>query len=244
MDPYRIVIPSRKRTWLMPRMRALFPTADVTVDETEMAAYASYVPAARLIPHPPLPSITAIRNWMLDTFPEPCLVMIDDDVEFVKVLGGVMRGLKRAADILRLIENQIQIACDLDVGVFGWNPSCPLVSDWFARDPIAFNRPVVSAFGIRGAARTRRFDVKAVGRADLDWTLQALRDDRIVLVDQRFHFSVGTNETLPGGALGLITEDTRVQATTYLRAKWGPMIQPRVKGQKPKLPPAIARRQG
>lgn len=243
MEAYRIVIPSRKRAFLMPKVRTLLPTATITVDESEMTEYAKVVPLECLVPHPPLPSITVIRNWILDTFTEPCIVMADDDFEFVKVFGRTMRSLYRSADILQLIENQVQVATDLNIGVFGWYPSLVLSSNYFVNDPINVSKSLLGVFGIRGAARLRRFDPKAVGRADIDWFLQAMREDRIVLCDQRFHFSVGINGKTQGGALGLITEQHRKEATDYLRGKWGPFITLMKKGEKVRLGDVVKRRQ-
>lgn len=243
MEAYRLVCPSRKRTFLMGRYMAMFPYATVTVDESEMDAYAPFVPKEQLVPHPPFSCLPEIRNWILDTFTEPCIVMSDDDICQVKVLGGHMRGLKRAADLQRLIENGLQIAEDLDIGLFGWNPSCPLVSDYFVRDPISLTKDCAGIVGIRGPARHRRYDLGATGRADVDFTLQALAEDRIVLIDLRFHFDVGTNQSLKGGALGLISEEQRIKASDYTRKKWGNFIALRPTGQKPKLRSAVPRRQ-
>lgn len=227
----------------MARVRRLLPTATVTVEASEMAAYAPHVPPPLLVPHPPLPGIAAIRNWILDTFPEPCIVMADDDFQFVKVLGGSMRTIKRPADVQRLIENQLAIACDLDIGVFNWNPARPMTKHYQAHDPFSFSKDVWGVFGMRGNARHRRFDCRADGLEDVDMTLQALREDRIVLTDLRFHFDVGENQVTAGGNTTADTAAQRVRATTYLREKWGPIIPPRVSGRAPKRRASIPRRQ-
>jgi len=243
MDDYRIVVPSRKRPELMQRLLALVPTATVTVEDNEMVEYGKYVPPAQLVAHPPLGNIARIRNWIMDTFTEPCIIQMDDDFELMKCLGGAMRSLRQADDILRVIENQVQVATDLNIGIFGWYPSLPMVGDYFARDPFAFSKPCIGVFGCRGSARHRRFDPKSLGREDMDWTLQAVRDDRIVLCDCRYHASVGTNEKHEGGTLGLINEKMRLAATDYLRIKWGPIIELRKAGEKQMMGRAVSRRQ-
>jgi len=245
MDAYRIVIPSRKRTKLVQRVRTLLPTATVTVEASEMEDYAPFVPPDLLVPHPPLGGIAAIRNWILDSFPEPCIIMSDDDFNMVMVLGGVMRRLKNPEDIRRLIENQVTIATDLNIGIFNWNPGMPMVRNYNAQDPFSFTKDVWGVFGLRGESRTsRRFDLKADGLEDIDMTLQALRDDRIVLTDLRFHFDVGVNQTTQGGNLRADTAEQRVRATDHLRNKWGPELIPlRPTGLETKRRGAVPRRQ-
>ena len=246
MDDYRIVILSRKRSFNMPVVRHLLPTATVTVEESEMEAYAPFVPSHLLVPHPKLPGpgMTPLRNWVLDNFPEPCIVQSDDDFQFVKVLGGACRILKHPADVQRLIENAIQICCDLDIGVFNWSPLVMAGRTYSARDPICFTRDCWGVFGMRGRARAeRRFDVKAIALQDIDWSLQAVRDDRILLTDMRYHFDVGENRTKPGGNMHSDAEKWRTMAVDYLRTKWGPMIPLLPKGQRQPVRPTIPRRQ-
>ena len=224
MDAYRIVIISRKRSRNMRVMRALLPTATVTVEESEMHEYAPHVPAHLLVPHPKLPGVTFLRNWVMDHFTEPCIVQCDDDLTHVKILGGACRTLRRACDILRVIENGVQVATDLDIGVFNW--TCVLMAgrSYQAHDPFSFTKDCAGIFGIRGTARHRRFDELTPSWEDIDFSLQAIRDDRILLTEMRYHFDFGPMRQSAGGNLSAASETQRMQGASYLRAKWGAMM--------------------
>jgi len=62
-------------------------------------------------------------------------------------------------------------------------------------------------FGLRGAARNRKFDPQMIGREDIDFSLQSLMDDRIMLGDMRFYFDHGRIFSGRGGNAGKITRD-------------------------------------
>src|SRR5688572_765738 len=103
----------------MATIRALLPDAWVCVDEREAA---EYKPACgdRLVLHPPTTNNVQVRNWIIDHFQSPCLVMIDDDLRQVRLMVTGKR-TKDPADIRRIIENSAAICADVGLTAFCWN---------------------------------------------------------------------------------------------------------------------------
>jgi len=90
-----------------------------------------------------------------------------------------------------------------------------------ANRPIRAVQPVCVAFGIRGAARSRRYDESLIGRGDLDWTLRTLRDDRAVYADTRFFFANGRIFGGAGGNVDLVDQRRRIAVTREIKRRWG-----------------------
>jgi hypothetical protein len=212
----RIVVPSRRRVGLMPKLLSLLPHATVCVDEEEIAAYRPHVPA--LWSHPPFANMASTRNWILDQVPESVCVMVDDDLTGVRTMvGRHSRKIDDPHAILQLIVNQAQLARDLKVPVFCWAATGD--PEFFKEsDPFSFVAPVFGAFGV--VARGVRFDDLLRGRSDIDFTMRALLEHRIVLQDRRYHFNTPPYGSA-GGAMGLRTAATEADATRALKARWG-----------------------
>ena len=63
-----------------------------------------------------------------------------------------------------------------------------------------------------------------VGRADLDWTLRTLLEDRCVYADVRFYFDCGAVFSGRGGNVGLISPKQFEEASRNIRRAWGKHI--------------------
>ena len=151
------------------------------------------------------------------------MFFVDDDVKDVRTTFPKPRHLK-AKGIQQIIENAIQAITDLDLTVccFSRTPN------WSIIDP--FNSPIVPVqfatvgFGVRGAARRRVSDESLMGRADMDWGLRTLRDDRCVYADIRYFFDNGTIFGGEGGNVGLIDEEHRKTITEKIEKRWGKYV--------------------
>lgn len=208
----------------MPRLLSLVPNARVVVAESERDEYARFVPAGQLDTHPDLRGMAAIRNHILDHSPADCVVMIDDDLKCVERLVGSRAKIKDPQTIAEIIENARQCAEDLGIGVFCFNRSANTVLVTPEAIPFRMVMPVSCTFGVRGPARQRRFDPQMPGKADLDYTLRTLADDRVLWADCRWLFDHGRVFGGRGGAVGVLTDD-QVEATNLkLKARWGPFI--------------------
>ena len=222
MLPYRIVVPSRKRTFLIHELLVRVPVATVVVDAKEAASYLKAgIPQDQLVTHPSLKNLPSIRNYIMDRFTEPALIFMDDDFQAIKVLGGPGGWLKTWPDIQRMLENGIELSEDLGIGVFCWNVFPANSKDYQSNDPFSLTATPIGTFIVMGSSRHRHFDLNTVGRADIDFGLQALLHDRILLCDKRYYMFHGMKEHLPGGASGIITDAIREASTKYMRTKWG-----------------------
>jgi len=226
MESLRIVVPSRKRVNNMRRLLGLIPEALVCVAREELSAYAQAVPKRQLLGHDVSGGLPAIRDWINETIQEDCLVMIDDDLQCVRALTKP-RGNRRITDPVvlgQIIENSARVAADLDIGVFCWTRTM----NRLLLDPLVIPfkpvQPMSSSFGLRGPARQRRFDSGLLARADVDFTMRTLRDDRLLLCDCRFYFDHGRIFSGSGGQVGLVDSASFDAATKELERRWGKFL--------------------
>jgi hypothetical protein len=215
--PYTIIVPSHKRAERMPQLLSLLPTATICVEESEGAAYAARVPEGQLLLHPPVPGMAALRNWLLDHCPTETCVQIDDDLE--AIFSQTWERARKITDpniIRQLIENGVNIATDLGLGLFCWG-----------RMPVFYNgaKPFGLTSMAMGAVVIRRgrlrFDDRITMHEDFDLTLQALLVDRVVLCDRRFYWDFGTLYGEPGGAQAQRTAERMRALKVILKEKWG-----------------------
>ena len=230
METLRIVIPSRRRSQNIGHMLGLLPGATVCVAREEADAYRAVVPKKQLLLHDNLPGLVHIRNWLNESIQEDCLVQVDDDLRWVAALIGKSRKIVNPAVIAQIIANSHYIAADLDIGCFCWSRTQNTVLLRPEFWPVRFVGPVSCSFGLRGAARSRQFDIKFEGRADFDFTLQTLLDDRILYCDTRFYFDHGRIFGGRGGNVGLIDSAKFDESGRLLAEKWGRFINRKAPG--------------
>lgn len=218
---YQIVVPSRKRPHNMETIRWLLPTAKICIDEREVDDYAPYVEASRRLVHPPIDGLPGTINWMMDHVDAPALIEIDDDFCGVQSNVGAKRFIIDAEEILAIIENALTAASDLGLTTFCWSrtPNTTIIHP--DTRPIVPTQSVCNAFGIMGAARHRHYDTAMLGRADVDWTLRTLHEDRCVYADVRFYFDCGRVFGGRGGNVGLVTPEIFKNSSRLIVDKWG-----------------------
>jgi len=202
----------------------LLPNALVAVAASERADYAAAVPAKQLLTHPDLPSLMAIRNWLSDTVQEDCLVQVDDDLACIRPLIGKQRPVTDPETIAAVIENSQVVSRDLGINVFCWSRARNVAMAHPKLLPVRFVQPVSSSIGLRGAARRRRFDELLVGRADLDFTMKTLLEDRILYADMRWYFDHGRIFAGKGGNVGLVGDEAFARTTAELYRRWGRFV--------------------
>jgi len=221
---YKIIVPSRGRPHNMPKLRKLLPTAIVTVDERELDAYRPHVPDELLLPHPPMEGLWAVLNWAQEAITTPILFEVDDEFSGVHCLVGSRRTIRKPEEIMAIIENAMQAAVDLDASAFCFSRSPNWMILRSDMQPIRPVQAVCCAFGMRGPARHRKYSGEFLGRADVDWTLKTLLEDRFVYADCRFYFDCGRIFSGRGGNVGMVTADRFDQTSKRLKTKWGEYI--------------------
>ena len=224
MLDYTIVVPSRKRVHNMPTILDLLPSALICVDEREKNDYLEIVDESKLITHPAFDGAPKIRNWLLEEIKTKAIFFIADDFVGVKSTTGSNRFITDPEEILQIIENAL-IACDdLGLGVccFSRTTNTTIINPDMR--PIVPVQQVFSALGVMNSARYRKWETCLHGRADIDYTMQTLKEDRCVYADVRFYFDFGRIYSGRGGAVGLITTEQFMASSVRLKKKWGKYI--------------------
>lgn len=221
---YTIVVPSRKRVHNMPLIMELLPSALICIDEREYDDYAPFVPKRQLLVHEPFDFLANAINFMMEKVESEILIEIDDDFRGVRTLTTPSRFITNPEEILAILENSAQVCKDLGLTTFCYsrtsNPGM-VKPDFIPARPVA---PVCNAFGVMGAARTRKYNPNFYGRGDVDWTLRTLLEDRAVYADMRFYFDCGAVFGGRGGNVGLVKPKMFEATTTGLKRKWGKYI--------------------
>lgn len=220
----RVVIPSKGRAGLIGgRSLRLFPEAIVCVDEREAETYGAVVPPAQLWLHPPLPGISAIRNWILDNLPDEAFVMADDDISHAySKTGVVIKNYRHPAEVAQIIENACEVAQGIGAHLFGFTQDGGVFS-YKPQDPFCFNNWIGTVIGTIGRGIRYNEQLK-LGSEDIDISLQHLLEHRIVLIDERFHFlSVNRLRAQGGNAANRSLEVELAEGERLMRV-WGPYV--------------------
>ncbi len=217
----KIVIPTKNRADIIgDKALRLFPDATLCVGAAEVDAYAPL--SDNLLVHPDdVVGIGPLRQWVLDHVDDPCVVMVDDDVTHVYSQVGFHKLRIQDADTARcMVERMAILAADCGARVFGFNQAArPLAYANFR--PFSLNTWVGGVVGIIG--RELRYDTTLWLRADIDFCLQSLLRDRIVLVDGRYSF-IHTRFGGSGGNAAQRSSERHEREIAYLRRKWGPYL--------------------
>ncbi len=208
----------------MPVLRTLLPTAKICVDAREADDYRRFVPAANLLVHPPTEGAPAARNWIIANVKQPVLIQLDDDFVGVQVNVGSKRYITDSEEILAIFENAMVACNDLGVGCFCFSRTCNLTAIKPDMLPIKPTQQVYGCWGVLGSARHRLYDTSLKSRADLDWTLRTLLEDRCVYADTRFYFDFGTSFTGSGGNTGLVTPQQFLDSSREVKKRWGKSV--------------------
>ena len=217
----KTIIPTKGRADCVGRKALrLFPDATLCVGADEVEAYSRL--SGDLLVHPPeVVGIGPLRQWVLDHVDDPCVVMVDDDVTHVYSQVGFHKERIEDADTARaIVERLAVLAADAGVRVFGFQQAArPLTYANFR--PFSLDTWVGGLVGIIG--RELRYDTRLLLRADIDFCLQSLLADRIVLVDGRYSF-IHTRFAGGGGNARQRSAERHAREIAYLQRKWGPYL--------------------
>ena len=115
----QVVIPSRKRVESCREAFKLVPFADICVAESEKKDYAEFGRALRTHPDE-VTGMAAIRTWILDHYPQECVVTFDDDVfRLVCLVGHRPRAITDPEAVFRILFNSATIATTLEAEMRG-----------------------------------------------------------------------------------------------------------------------------
>ncbi|MBU1974624.1 MAG: hypothetical protein KKH52_04490 [Nanoarchaeota archaeon] len=220
MNKYRIVILSRSRSkWIS--AHKIFPEATLVVPDNEVDFYKHL--GLEIIPiNPEIRGLGEIRNWIIKKFPEEVIVMVDDDVTalwYMHVAYGV--NIKDPDYIQQVIENLIVMSLDLGVKCFGFNQAFD-VRKYRPFEPFRLKGWVGGVIGVIG--KDQLFTTVNKCKVDIDFCLEQLKTNRIILVDNRYSFIQKRDRNL--GGLSLIRTQNQIEAEKrFLKQKWQNHVQ-------------------
>jgi hypothetical protein len=224
MMKYQIVVPSRGRPQNCQTLLSLMPDACICVDEREAKDYAPHVPKKQLLLHPPTRGAPAARNWIIKSTLAPCLIMSDDDLVGVRSNVGSKRFITDPDEVMSIIENAVTCCADLKLSTFCWSRTANTTVIRPDERPIVPTQQVYGIWGMMNKARQRLYDESLISRADLDWTMRTLLEDRVVYADIRYYFDFGRSFSGAGGQSGLVTPDDFKRSTEIVAKRWGRSI--------------------
>lgn len=218
----KIVIPSKGRADILAeKALRLFPDALVCVGADEAPAYSKHT--QNLLVHPPeVTGIGPLRQWILDNVEDRTVVMVDDDVRhIISQCGFRSRRFDDPETARAIVERLAVLAGDAGARVFGfYQGGGPL--NYSNHRPFSFNHWVGGVVGVIG--RELRFDTSLILRADIDFCLQSLLRDRIIMLDCRYCF-IHTRFGGKGGNCTNRSSERHEREIAYLQRKWGPYLE-------------------
>jgi hypothetical protein len=217
---WTVAIPSKGRARNMSRMLSFFPDAHVFVDVREAEDYKPHVPKGQLFFHNSLPDQWHIWQEMLDREKSECVLLLDDDLEFVASFVRTYPKFRRYTDprdLKQIVENGVNILCDLDKPLYGWSGMAH-PGGFDPTRPISMTGVLTSALLVRG--RGYRLDLDTLC-CDLDLVLQVLLKDRVLFKDMRFYWCFGITAGNPGGCQTTDTMEVIRLSRERMKAKWG-----------------------
>ena len=200
----------------------LFSFAEVIVPVSEKQDY-EYKLKKEVLTYPDhIHGLSVLRNYVLRTFNEEIIIMINDDIKkILNIEHNIYTIIESPDDIKRLLDSTAQITKDLDKSLFGYKLSEDIRS-YTPTSPFAINSWVGSVIGVVG--RKFRFDEHNILKTDIDYSLQCLLHDRIVIKDNRYAF-VSEKISNTGGNSSYRTRDKVESEKMYLKRKWGKHIK-------------------
>lgn len=225
----RIVIPSHKRH---DRVFAKYLVEDpiICVAKSQADLYRQFNPDCEIVTHPDdIVGLVPKRNWMAKHFRE--LFMLDDDVCACKRLyaeKGEAARVRDRAEITAVIRNLHDIACLLDVHLFGFTSRIsPVMYDetnWLCLDKMVTG----CSYGVRYNKNTW-WNEELRLKEDFWISCYVKHTERRVLTDLRYNFEQKATFVNAGGLSAIRNQDEERRSILLMRRYFGGAI--RLKGQ-------------
>lgn len=227
----KVVIPSHKRADRV-KSKVLVPNPILCVAESQEDEYKFYNPECEIVTHPDsVVGLIPKRNWIVQHFGD--VFMIDDDVVAVQRLykpkGESNEVLKDPEQVQGIIDRLYSIAKMTGVSLFGFNKD---------QRPVFYDpaKPFVMDKNVTGCA------YGVIKGPNIWWNeeLQLKEDfwiscwikfkERLILVDERYHFNQVDTFVNAGGLSEIRNDRTEMQNMLKLKKYFGDAIQMKGKG--------------
>lgn len=229
MSKLRIVIPSHKRH---DRVFAKYLVNDpiICVAKSQADIYRDYNSDCEIVAHPDdVVGLIPKRNWMAKHFRE--LFMLDDDVDACKRLyceKGESARVHGKSEITAIIENLYEIACLLDVHLFGFTSRIsPVMYD--ETEYLSLDKMITGcSYGVRYNKNTW-WNEELRLKEDFWISCYMKYSERRVLTDLRYNFEQKNTFVNAGGLSAIRNQDEEQRSILLIRKYFGEAIK--LKGQ-------------
>lgn len=198
----------------------LFPNwIEIVVPDDEVDLYRDEVENPLIEIPSEVKGLGAVRNWVLKRFDEETVIMVDDDIlKMYSLTGPKSRSIKDPDEVIQVLINTAVMAKDMGVSFFGFSQTD--IRKYNSTEPFILNSWVGCVVGCVGRKYWFRQDPFKV---DIDMTLQCLLNDRILLMDNRYHFGQNRDNNV-GGCSIFRTDEAFEKSIETLVTKWEPYI--------------------
>lgn len=224
MSDLKIVIPSHKRhDRVFSKKLVLDPI--ICVAESQADIYRHYNPECEIVTHPDdVIGLIPKRNWMAKHFGD--LMMLDDDVHAVKNLTaekGECEAIRDPVVITRIIESLYDLACLLDIHLFGFTS---------ATTPVMYNEwgyyslmKMITgcSYGVR-YNKNVWWNEQIKLKEDFWISCYMKHKERRVLTDLRYSFSQKGTFVNAGGLAAFRNQEEERRSIMFMRRHFGECV--------------------
>jgi len=227
--PCKIVIPSHKRHDRVFAKR-LVNDPIICVAESQAELYRAFNPDCEIVTHPDsVVGLVPKRNWMARHFGD--LFMLDDDVDACKRLyaeKGESARLRGKDEVTRVIQELYELACLLDVHLFGFTSRVsPVMYDETCY--LSLSRMVTGcSYGVRYNENVW-WNEELRLKEDFWISCWMKYRERRVLTDLRYNFEQRSTFVNAGGLSAIRNVEEERRSILLMRKCFGEVI--RLKGQ-------------
>lgn len=222
--PLRIVIPSHKRHDRVYAKRIVTDPI-ICVPKSQEDQYRLCNPDCEIVTHPDdIVGLIPKRNWMAKHFGE--LFMIDDDVHAVKNLvaeKGECTVVKDPERVRYIIENLHDIACLLDVHVFGFTArTTPVMYE--EQEYLSLSKMITGcSYGVR-YNKNVWWNEELRLKEDFWISCYVKYKERRILTDLRYNFAQKSTFVNAGGLSAFRNQEEEKRSILFIKKHFGDSI--------------------
>ncbi len=226
----KIVIPSHKRHDRVISKRLVLDPI-ICVAESQAELYRKHNPDCEIVTHPDsVVGLIPKRNWMVNYFGD--LFMLDDDVAYFRriyIEAGEKQPIKDKAKITRLINELYELACLLDINLFGFT-NCTSPRQFYEYKWLHLSKTITGcAYGCRKSPNIW-WNEELKLKEDFWISCYVKYMERKVLTDMRYNFTQMGTFTSSGGLADIRTQEEERRNILELKRCFGDCIQLKKKG--------------
>lgn len=163
-------------------------------------------------------SLPKIRQWIIDNAPEDIVVQIDDDLDFFAYVNKINFERIEDPDIVDgEIERVAQMLVDLNIGFASIDMQLNVIK--YSRE-FEFKSTIGTVCWFNKQALKSRYDTNVTTKGDIDFELQELLRNRIILIPSYFRVKAMVDKNKGGANVGKNSAKVK-QNVDYLKTKWG-----------------------